>query len=1105
MEEINHLEYLRQLHDRVRQWRPWTRSLAEVADNLGVDPTQGLDRLNAHNRQEYFGPNVPVDLTHNFGIMDAFMDVATEPMILLLFAVGILYSIWGKAWDAATIIVTILVVVGLEVSTEWRAKNALLSLSNSVPINTSVLREGREGVVAADELVPGDVILLAHGQSVPADAVVAVSSGLAVDESMLTGESISVYKTALDTNGEQEPRDDSDDDDTLVEIPRTLVCAGTTVTGGRAVCIVVATGSNTEIAGNVVQLMRGSKPPPTPLQRRMKKLAGTLTIAAISVCIIFPVIGLLQGMSWHSAILMGMSLAFATIPEELPLIAKASLALGARQLAKNNLLVRKLSAADALSEVSVIVTDKTGTLTRNQLVVSSVLVIGESGSGGPAVEVITPEAFAASERSSALVTPLYSAWSLSVDPLEAKPLAHFLVSARSQTIERKSVSPLANRRSPPSDAPGSFKQLRGFGKDFMNSAVLQSLSGDSGVLPRDPDTNQVPLMAVVNSISSFCETLPVPTGELPFDPTQRISARTRSVAQHLPEASASTSASVTPKREFHYTVVKGAPDILLPLCDRVWRATGTQKHDIAGGAIDGVQPLSDSFAQTISRSAINLAAGGSRIIGYAIAVTEEPVFSHAHSAGAQGARGRQHRQPTSTEAQRAFRFREATAASSKTAGLQNLIFVGAFAFYDPPQHEARPVVQECQSSGIRVIIATGDHPSTALAVSSAVGISEVHSQLSADQCNRESYGTFSELHAVTGEMIQKSLTNGSFDKLVDESNVFARVTPAQKLRLVHALQARGETVAFIGDGINDAPSLTRADVGICMGGNPSTADVAMDAASLIVLSGKFSGVVRCLREGRRLSANIEKCMVFYISCKLAIVMLFGFLLIAEGASPLTPIQVILIELFTDLGATWTFLTERAEGIAHTLGDDEGSLNSLKLVSDAIAGTSEARAAGFLGSKTTDRAVVVFGCSLFAACLIPLLVPSILLPTWAVAPVAPTILFLTWLLAHSLMGTSLRTRLVPLRVHDGIVPRVRGMRTNRPGTAWLVLSIVAIVAAATVPPVSRHLGVVKLDAVEWALVVVAPLALFAALESAKEVLFARVRREHTIGDLRLVDA
>ncbi|KAJ1951421.1 hypothetical protein FBU59_000167 [Linderina macrospora] len=1056
-------------------------------------------------------------MTKSFGITDTFMDVITEPMMLLLLAVGVMYSIWGKAWDAATIIVTILVVVGLEVSTEWRASNALLSLSNSVPANTSVLREGREGVVAADELVPGDVILLAHGQSVPADAVVAVSYGLAVDESMLTGESISVYKAALDDiTGEQAHRDDVGDDDTIIEIPRTLVCAGTTVTGGRAVCVVVATGRNTEIASNVVQLMRGSKPPPTPLQRRMKKLAGTLSIAAISVCIVIPVIGLLQGMSWHSAVLMGMSLAFATIPEELPLIAKASLALGARQLAKHNLLVRKLSAADALSEVSVIVTDKTGTLTRNQLVVSSVLAIGENDAGAPAIEIITPEAFAVSERSSALVTPLYSAWSLSVDPLEAKPLAHFLVSARSQMQERTTVSPLATHRSPPRDAPGSFKQLRGFGKDFMNSAVLQSLVGESDVLPRDPDTKQMPLMTVVNSISSFCETLPVPTGELPFDPTLRISARTRSVAQKLPGNSTSTSASVTPKRELHWTVVKGAPDILLPLCNRVWKSTGAPNHDIAGGTIDGVQPLSDSFAQAISRSAINLAAGGSRIIGYAIAITEEPLFSHAHNAEAQDSRRQQQqhqqhqgRRQSRTEAQRAFQFREAVSVpSGKTAGLQNLIFVGAFAFYDPPQREARPVIQECQSSGIRVIIATGDHPSTALAVSTAVGISEVHSQPPADQCIRRessaSYGTFNELHAVTGEMIQKSLTNGTFDKLIDESNVFARVTPAQKLRL-----ARGETVAFIGDGINDAPSLTRADVGICMGGNPSTADVAMDAASLIVLSGRFSGVVRCLREGRRLSANIEKCMVFYVSCKLAIVLLFVFLLVAEGASPLTPIQVILIELFTDLGATWTFLTERAEGVPHNLSDDEASLNSLKLVADTLSdndgSAGDRRRMGFLGSKSTDWAVLIFGSSLFVTCLVPLIVPSILLPSWAVAPVAPTISFLTWLLAHSLLGTSLRTRLVPLRVHDGVVPRVRGKRANRPGTAWLVLSIWAVVVAATVPPISSHLGVVKLDAIEWALVVVAPVLLFVALECAKEIRFATVRRDHGIGgEVRLLD-
>ncbi|KAI8319549.1 calcium ATPase, partial [Martensiomyces pterosporus] len=740
MEAANHLEHLGQLHDRVRQWQPWVRSLAEVADNLGVDPSRGLDRLDALSRQRRFGPNVPVDLSQNLGFFKVFMEEIAEPMMLLLLSVGVLYSIWGEPWDAATIFVTILVVIGLEVFTEWRAKRALASLMNSVPTNTSVLRDGREGVVAADELVPGDVLLLAHGQSVPADAVVAVCHGFSVDESMLTGESDDGFPNY----------------DELQEIPPTLVCAGTTVTSGRAVCIVVATGSHTEIAANIARLMKGGKPPPTPLQRRMKKLAGSLSLVAIAVCVLITLVGLLKGMEWRTAILMGMSLAFATIPEELPLIAKASLALGARQLARHKLLVRRLTAADALASVSVIVTDKTGTLTRNQLVVSSVLTISSDGSDGDAlaVEVITPEAISASEN------------------------------------------------------------------------LLGAEDSDSGdlELPRDPATDNIPLLTIAESISIVCERLPEPSGELPFDATLRISARTRSPAKK------------------HWTVVKGAPETLLPMCDRVWKTTAT-----------GV-PMSESFSQTVSRSATKLAVGGSRLPGGAATLD----------------RG----------------------ASAQQALPTDLVFVGAFAFFDPPQREAKPVLQECQDAGIRVIMATGDHPSTALAVANAVGITEGHAPPDPSSGPHE-------IHAVTGEMVQKSLSNGTFEQLIDESNVFARVTPAQKLRLVHSLQARGEVVAFIGDGINDAPSLTRADVGICMGGNPSTADVAMDSASLIVLSGKFSGVVRSLREGHRLSANIDKCLVFYIACKLAIVALFAFLLIVEGASPMTPVQVIFIELFTD--------------------------------------------------------------------------------------------------------------------------------------------------------------------------------------------------------------
>ncbi|KAJ2844137.1 hypothetical protein J3B02_005057, partial [Coemansia erecta] len=416
MEEDSHLEHLQDLQSRIDEWQPWTRTLAEVSDNLGVDPSRGLDRLEAYNRHGRFGPNIPVDLGHQLSIFSVLIEESTEPMMLLLLSVGALYSLWGEPWDAATIFVAIAAVIGLEAFTEWRAKSALASLRNSVPTNTTVLRDGCETVAAADNLVIGDVIMLSHGQSVPADAVIAVCHGFAVDESILTGESMGVYKVALGSAARDMFTDDNrqyhesnsngnngaseqqfggsninsrsnDDDETDNWIPHSLVCAGTTVSAGRAVCIVVATGTQTRIASSIAALMRGTKPPPTPLQLRMGRLASTLSVVAICICTAVTGIGLVQGMEWRRALIMGMSLAFATIPEEMPLIAKASLALGSRSLARHKLLVRKLAAADALSSVSVIVTDKTGTLTRNQLVVSSILAVGSKDPDGTGLSV----------------------------------------------------------------------------------------------------------------------------------------------------------------------------------------------------------------------------------------------------------------------------------------------------------------------------------------------------------------------------------------------------------------------------------------------------------------------------------------------------------------------------------------------------------------------------------------------------------------------------------------------------------------------------------------------------------------------------------------------
>ncbi|KAJ2508186.1 hypothetical protein GGI11_006149 [Coemansia sp. RSA 2049] len=275
----------------------------------------------------------------------------------------------------------------------------------------------------------------------------------------------------------------------------------------------------------------------------------------------------------------------------------------------------------------------------------------------------------------------------------------------------------------------------------------------------------------------------------------------------------------------------------------------------------------------------------------------------------------------------------------------------------------------------------------------------------------------------------------------------------------------------------------------------------MDAASLIVLSGRFSGVVRSLRQGYCLSANMEKCMRYYIACKIAIVLLFAFLLFAEGASPLTPVQVIFIELYVDLGATWTFLTERPEGVVYGDSEREASLTAQARVRKATlasssppssSSSSSASQIGYLGGdKSTDRAVIAYGFALFATCILPLLVPSLLLPHWAVAPIAPTLTFFTWMAAHVLLGISMQTQVVPLRVHYARNGSADSL--NTPGLVWVVCSVLAIVVAAAIPPVRSHLGIVPLNLVEWIVVAVSPVLLFGVLELVKEIRFRRCKR------------
>lgn len=339
---------------------PWhTLTIPAIATRLGVEVRAGLSENEAHQRLQQFGANRLREKKQE-SLWETILEEIREPMILLLLATGVLYAIWGEPADTLTIFVVIFIVVGVEIFNERRAEKALASLSQLAEPTVLVRRDGQSRSVPAEAIVPGDVILLESGQRIPADARLVESYGLEVDESSLTGESLPIPKVT----------DSMPLEDTPLAERQTLVFAGTLQTRGRGSAIVFATGMNTEL-GRVADLASAGKPPRTPLQRTMRELTRWMVWLALGFSTLVPLLGWLRGgQSPQQMLLTGFSLAFATIPEELPILITIVLALGAYRLSQRQAIVKHLRAAETLSAVTVIATDKTGTLTENRMQVS---------------------------------------------------------------------------------------------------------------------------------------------------------------------------------------------------------------------------------------------------------------------------------------------------------------------------------------------------------------------------------------------------------------------------------------------------------------------------------------------------------------------------------------------------------------------------------------------------------------------------------------------------------------------------------------------------------------------------------------------------------------
>lgn len=863
-----------------------------VAAFLTTDVTRGLTRAEASQRIVREGRNELKAEDPEPWWKEA-LESLTEPMVLLLLAVGVLYAIFGRPEDAITIFVVIAAVAGIEMFNEAKAKRAVAALSNLVTVDATVVRDGNIGTVPAIALVPGDLVLLDAGARVAADLRLVEARNLRIDESPLTGESHPVDKQAESTATEQ----------TVLAERTNLAFSGTLVTGGQGRGLVVATGMATEV-GRIVGLTRGAKPPRTPLQQQLKGLAGSLVWLALGFSVVIPALEVLLGrLPWRDALLEGLTLAFATIPEELPILITVVLGVGAYRLARRQAIVKHLHAAETLGSVSVIGADKTGTLTENRMDVAEVVADGRT----------RPFIGASSARRSNGAGG------------DDTTIARILL-----------VGALATG----ADARRNADGTETFVGDPTDTALLEA-ARDAGLLAR---ARAVRIVARV-----------------PFDDRRRISATYET-------ATAPGTRTLA---------VKGAVEDVLARSAEVRRG-------------EELLPLDAERRYEIVRAAETMAARGLRVI--------------------------------------AFAERSLGADSRGTESDENdLTFLGMVGLEDPPRAHVSEAIAALGAAGVRVVMITGDHPGTARAVAARVGIDATR--------------------VVTGQ----ELAGGDAPTLAlraRDASVFARVSPEQKLSLVEALEASGHVVAVMGDGVNDAPALRRASIGIAMGHRGS--DAAREAADVVLSDDNFATVEVAVRSGRVLYENLRKAVRYYLAVKVGLIISSLGAVLMGLALPFAPVQIIVLELFMDVGASTTFVAEPPEGdvMRRPPRDPRAPFLDRSLIVGILAGGLSLAAAVLVCYVLTSRSTGNVSSGTHAA--------------------ARTAAFATWLLGHIVLAAHMRAEREPLLV--------RGLRLTMPFAAWAASAVALAVAGPYVPFVARRLGLAPLDAHTWLLVIAAAVGL-----------------------------
>ncbi|MBW2991292.1 calcium-translocating P-type ATPase, SERCA-type [Candidatus Woesearchaeota archaeon] len=740
----------------------------EVIKHFASSEDNGLTSKEVEFRLKKFGRN-KLAAKKKVTILHRFINQFKELMIIILILAGVIAFILGESIDAGIIFFVVLVNAVIGVLQEYKAEKAIEALKKMMTPHATILRNGIEKVINAEELVPGDILILEEGTRAPADARIIEAAMLKVDEAVLTGESVPRGKHEAVIEKENIALGDRNN----------MLFMGTNITSGRCKAVVTATGMSTEF-GKIAGLTAEIKEEKSPLQKELVRVGKFIAKVTLGIVIIVFFLGLLSGQGLFVMFLFAVSLGVAAVPEGLPATMTIALALGVRRMAKRKAIMRKLSSVETLGSTTVICTDKTGTLTKNEMTVKQIWVNNKN-------IYIQGEGY--------------------------EPAGGFL-------YNNKDYSDDVLR-----------KMLRcGL---LCNNAVLQKDSDnkDKWVIVGDPTEGALVVSAKKTGLEQKKEEETYDrVFEIPFSSDAK-----RMITINKDEARKSKD------RKGLTAYMKGATGVILDKCSYI--------------EVDGkVKKLSEKQKEDIKVVSRQMSEQALRVLGFAY---------------------------------KTLKGKEQEENNYKKIKEQDFVFLGLQGMIDPPRQEVKDAVAKCRKAGIKIYVVTGDHGLTARAIAKEIGIATDNTRI------------------IKGPELEK-MNDQALSIAMREEVIFARVSPEHKMRIASLLMSHGEVVAMTGDGVNDAPALKKADIGVAMG--ITGTDVSKEASEMVLTDDSFATIVNAVEEGRSIYSNITKFIRYMFSTNLGeiIAILLGMLLIPVFLKEkgivliVTAVQILWINLGTDV-------------------------------------------------------------------------------------------------------------------------------------------------------------------------------------------------------------